>query len=363
MNKFYEGKKEDKYVPLDYDELLKELDIIKKLHPIKKNIKNDLIQKGELPEMISSLGLRYFSMLKLKYAINSGEIDRSHISSPMNTTINISCEHCGYIYDFVYFEGGNICKKCNRFSANLYKNSKFKDIINSIEIDKLIQSQKRKYKNKIKCENCGYIYDYILFEDDCICKKCNRFSANLYNFSKEVKYRLKSLKKLHRWNKGNRLDYLGIVFDSTFQVYPISERENQNTLDYISRRYFYENPDVYKKNKEDIYLENFVPNDLISYEKGETFSFDYNKLTFIFTGEFTSEIRKGLIENTTRFIEHLFSLDIIKYENLCSDIPCEAEVEKLASYIQILEHFFVIFIRVKSVEIDQVIDSFFQKID
>lgn len=243
---------------------------------------------------------------------------------------------------------------------------RIKEIFKGIPIKIIKIDTAREFKNlrpqKIKCENCGHIYDYVPFEHDCICERCNRFSANLYNFAKDTYYRLKLLKSLDRDDERNRLEYLGIVFDSTFQVYPISERKNQNKLDYISGRYLYENSDFYKKTKKSFCSENLTAQDLISLRRAETFSFNYNKLTFIFTGEFTSEIRNGLIENTTNFIEHLFSLDIIKYENLCSDILCEPEVEKLASYIQILEDILVGLLRVQSFKRDQIIDNFFQKI-
>ncbi|MFX1269846.1 MAG: hypothetical protein ACFFAK_17940, partial [Promethearchaeota archaeon] len=98
------------------------------------------------------------------------------------------------------------------------------------------------------------------------------------------------------------------------------------------------------------------------YREAETFSFDYDKLTFIFTGEFTNEIKKWLTEETTRFIERLFSLDIINYETLCSDISCEAEFEKLASYIQIFEDILLFSFFVECNKIDKIIDNFFQKV-
>lgn len=41
---------------------------------------------------------------------------------------------------------------------------------------------------------------------------------------------------------------------------------------------------------------------------------------------------------------------------------CENEVEKLASYIRILEDKFLFSFAVKCFEIDQIIDNFFQKI-
>jgi len=260
----------------------------------------------------------------------------------------IKCENCGHIHDLGHLN--ELISKRNQFE------NEAKLAIRAGNYGK--GSRKYHQASKIAFE----VVD-MTKKADCICKRCNRFSANLYIDLKGVNYRLKYVKKIFREDKGNRLQYLGIVFDSTFQVYPISGRD-QNKLDYISGRYLYENSDFYKnkKTKKTFLSENVTGRDLILYKERETFSFDYNKLTFIFTGGFTTEIKKWLIEETTRFIERLFSLDIIKYENLCSDISSEAEFEKLTSYILILEDFFLFSFTSKCFEIDQMIDNFFQKV-
>ena len=78
---------------------------------------------------------------------------------------------------------------------------------------------------EIRCEFCESIFDSSYSKNDYICKNCNRFSANLYNFFNSVKFRLKEMRASNRRKKGIRLVYFGIVFDSRFQIYSPSERK------------------------------------------------------------------------------------------------------------------------------------------
>jgi len=274
-------------------------------------------------------------------------------------TANIKCEFCDSVFDSSYDTSydariENLVKPYTKDLIRIYNETSCgKDENKFIQLDFNLT---KKYSNRIK--------KYEM-ERDYICKNCNRFSANLYNFLKSVKFRLKTIRESNRRKEGIRLEYFGIIFDSKFQLYSSSnsDRKYQNELDYICGRYLYEKSYDHIIFKEKYFFsKNYLPWDEIWYEISETFSFDYKKLTFIFTGKFTDEIKEWLTKRTIDFIEKLISLEIIKLEKFFSNIINKSEVEKFISYIQILDDIFLFSFVIKSIEINQIFDKLFQKI-
>jgi len=251
-----------------------------------------------------------------------------------------------------------------------YKNSdKFHYDFDENKYIQLLSVLQKKYREQFKKYRIKSNY---------ICKSCGHFSVNLYNSLKSIEYRLEELRKINRKQKGIRLEYFGIVFDSKLQLYSCFNDKFQYELDYISKRFIYEKDNPEKKN---MYYPSFGHIEAkILYEKCEIFSFNYKNLKFIFAGMFTSEIKNYLIQKTTDYIDYIishnivnlsniniFNIDSLEIEKILADINVfhvnKFEIEKINSYIFILEDIFLFSVVTKTptLFIDKRLNDIIQK--
>lgn len=250
-------------------------------------------------------------------------------------TAIIKCEFCDFVFDLKKYkeEMEKIVKPYAEESVkifHLYYNDHDKQIEKLIALNKKYNKQFGTVSQMFKPDTYQKDDNYFA---NFICKKCNKFSANLYNFMNRIDQRLLRLRKKGKDEEGICLVYFGVVFDSKKQIYTLPKRKNLQKLDYIS--YVQIHRDNWLSSK------NYSVEDRILYDFHETFSFDYSNLTFIFSGKFTDNIEVFLTDNTIFFVKNLISLDIVDIKKFSSDLCFNQDLEKFTSYIKILENLFV----------------------
>lgn len=251
-------------------------------------------------------------------------------------TANIRCEFCDSIFDSNYDPNydariENVIKPyvedlSKLFSLSYKEESNFRLIFDEDKFSQLHSNLQKKYSKRFK--------EYEI-KTDYICKSCGRFSATLYNALRSVEFRIKEIRDLYhrlayRDQEEIRLEYFGIIYDLKFQY----------ELDYISKRFIYEKDNPGKKNITYFSFGHSLEAK-ISYERCETFSCNYEKLTFLFTGIFTTEIKNCLIEKTIDFVEHLGVHNVINFPSFENPSLNTTEIKKFNSYICILEDVFL----------------------